>query len=69
MAGHWTLGLGVTGLYFEELRHKDGEHWNVKSRFQVYCIDFKFKLVYLKRKKNIYKLEHMKYICVKIINH
>jgi hypothetical protein len=35
--------------------------------FQVYCISFKLKLIYLKRNPiNIYKFEHMKYICVEI---
>jgi hypothetical protein len=34
--------------------------------FQVYCINFKLKLVYFKETTtNIYKLEHTKYICVK----
>ncbi len=37
--------------------------------FQVYCINFRLELVYVKNiLTNIYKLEHMKYICVKKIH-
>ncbi len=58
MAERWTLGLGVTGLNFEEVRQG---WWTLdcnlkKSRFQVYCINFKFKLVYLKIKKTFMNL-------------
>jgi hypothetical protein len=35
--------------------------------FQVYCISFKLKSVYFKEAPtNVYKFEHMKYICVEI---
>jgi hypothetical protein len=73
--GENTLSLSKIVVTKTEMLHliflgTRGHHiLNSFCSFQVYCINFKLKLTYLKETRtNIYKFEHMKYICVKQIH-